>query len=111
MVQRRKRGRVKLLEFKRVKDTDNKYGIDPNGECDWFVQLETQKERELYERQWAISEDSRALQQAYEDWEAMLKIQLGVTEDDIFGYFMENETPPKIGEQYKNDGLIFERIN
>ena len=100
---------MKLLTFKRVDDKGDRYGIDPDGESDWFVKLETEKERELYERMNLVPTDTKAAEQAYDDWNAMLKIQLGVEDDDIFFYFMENQTPPEIGERYEVDDLIFER--
>lgn len=101
---------MKLLEFKRIEDKDNRYGIDPDGENDWFVKLETEKERELYEQTTLIPSDVKAAFQAYDGWNAMLKSQLGVEDDDVFYYFMENETPPEIHEHFTIDNLTFERI-
>ena len=100
---------MKLMVFKRTKDEGNKYGIDPNGEWDWFVKIETLKERELYERTNVITEDCKAVRQAYDDWNGLLKNKLGVEDDDVFYYFMETETPPKVGETYKVDELEFIR--
>ena len=102
---------MKLLTFKRIEDKSDKYGIDPDGESDWFVKLETEKERELYERMNAVPYKARAAVQAYEDWNALLKIQLGVLDDDVFYYFMEDEKVPEVGEKFELDELVFEREN
>lgn len=100
---------MRLMIFKRIEDKEGKYGIDPNGETDWFVKLDTEKKRELYERMIVITEDCKAATQAYDDWNDLLKANLGVEDDDVYYYFMENETPPKVGETYEIDGLVFRR--
>lgn len=100
---------MKLLVFERIEDKNNEHGIDPDGEWDWFVKLETEKERELYERTNVITEDCKAAAQAYDDWNWQLKKNLGVEDDDVYYYFMENQAVPKIGEQFEISGLVFRR--
>ena len=100
---------MKLLEFKRIEDKGGKYGIDPDGESDWFVQLTNKKEREIYERTNVITEDCRASRQAYDDLKDALRINLNVEDDDVFYYFMEDEKIPKIGETFVIDELVFKR--
>ena len=100
---------MKLLEFKRIEDKGGKYGIDPDGEYDWFVKLTNKKERELYERMNVITEDCPALVQAYDDWNGRLKANLNVEDDDIFYYFMEDEKIPRVGETFTIDELVFKR--
>ena len=100
---------MKLLEFKRIEDKGGKYGIDPDGESDWFVQLTNKKEREIYERTNVITEDCRASRQAYDDLNDALRTNLNVEDDDVFYYFMEDEKVPKIGETFVMDELVFKR--
>lgn len=97
------------MTFKRIKDVDNKYGIDLDGENDYFVKIETTQENRAYTRFTEFGQLPTEDIKAYEDWNAMLYGNLGIYDDDVFYYFMADEKVPEVGETFELDGLTFER--
>ena len=93
---------MKLLEFKNI--------TIPDERSVWFVKLETEKEEELYRRMELAPEDTKAAIKAYEDWNALLKLQFALEDDDIFYYFMPDEKETKEGETFELDGIAFQRV-
>lgn len=107
---------MKLLTFKRIEDKENKYGIDPEGECDWFVWLETLEEHMAYQEYIRDSADDK-LTEAHRAWvegrwAGYTLVKLGDTyyDDDIYYYFLPEDDVPKVGETFELDGLLWERI-
>lgn len=105
---------MKLLEFKRIKDKENKYGIDPDGEYDWFVHLETFDEHYNYQRyEQTIGSDMTDRDKDYQEgrWAGYMSAKLDdiYSDNDIFYYFSPEDKVPAVGEQWELDGLVFER--
>lgn len=105
---------MKLLEFKRIEDKENKYGIDPDGEWDWFVWLEDDTESGYY----GEYTDHKVSQDDWHDgyhegfWSGYMTAKLGdfYSDNDIFYYFSPEDKVPAVGEQWELDGLVFERV-
>lgn len=110
---------MKLLKMKRIEDIHNKYGIDPNGECDWFIHLETEEEYTRYLM--FVDTDNITMNgytkryldgKRYGFWSGYMSTKLGdyYEDDDIFHYLTVDDNVPAVGETYELDGIKYERI-
>ncbi len=108
---------MKLLEFEKIREDGRPY--DDDQPFDWFVQFETQREKDLYEE--AIKYYDK-VPRAYDSYEyytgygagmigALLTMGLDqrMTDDDIYYYFMPEEKVPEVGKEFRLDGDIWVR--
>lgn len=98
---------MRLIKMKVVSDTDSP---ENNGSVYNFLKIETSEERRSYNKMENEGQNRVIVSTAYLDWVALLKVRVGVDDDAIFYYFMENDRVPAVGKTFKLDNIIFRRI-
>ena len=108
---------MKLLEFEKIREDGRPY--DDDQPCDWFVQFETQREKDLYQEAVKYYNKVPRDNDNYEYFtgygagmiRSLLTMGLGEykTDDDIYYYFMPEEKVPEVGDTFRLDGDIWER--
>lgn len=103
---------MKIITMKRIEDKHDHYGIDPDGEADWFAVIDTASEQVAFDRLTMYPRDDETCA----NWYTLDKMIQATesdasSDDDIFYYFSFGEQVPKVGEHWELDGLVFERIN
>lgn len=108
---------MKLLEFEKVREDGRPY--DEDQPCDWFVQFETQREKDLYKEAvkyyHKVPEDNRNAEYFTGYGAGMIRglLTLGLdqymTDDDIYYYFMPEEKVPEVGDTFRLDDGIWVR--
>ena len=100
---------MKLLEFEKVMEAG-----EPYNENEWFVQFETQREKDLYEE--AIKYYDNDIYEYFTGYGAgMIRVLLTMglnqrmTDDDIYYYFMPDEEIPEVGSKVSIDEDVFIR--
>lgn len=99
---------MKLYTMKCIKDPermDECFEPD-NQEKTFFVKLEDDWERGVYEATHCNYNDLEA-----QFWDYYMNDILGMNDDEVRFYFMEDDPAPAIGEEYIDaDGLVWERV-
>lgn len=108
---------MKLLEFEKIREDGKPY--DEDQPFDWFVQFETQREKDLYEEAIKYYHKVPRDNENYEYFTGygagMIRVLLTMgldqymTDDDIYYYFMPEEKVPEVGDAFRLDGDIWER--
>lgn len=108
---------MKLLEFEKVREDGRP--CDEDQPCNWFVQFETQKEKDLYEEAIKYYHKVPRDNDNYEYFtgygagmiRALLTMGLdqSMTDDDIYYYFMPGDKVPEVVDTFRLDDGIWVR--
>lgn len=101
---------MKLYTMKCVKDPEllPKEGDGILGRLEYFVKFEDSYEDSCYED---ANDESKDYMERWQDFNTWLDDNLGVTDYNVYMYFMSSEQDYEIGGVYKDaDGLVWERV-